>query len=64
MTSGGSVTNAGSAVVAVGDYNADGRADLVWHNASTGVTELWLMDRLAPLAKSTLLISAWWTVRP
>jgi hypothetical protein len=64
MASGGSVTNPGSAVAAVGDYNADGRADLVWHDPATGVTEMWLMDRLAPISKTTLLVSTWWTVRP
>ncbi len=36
-------TNAWSHTV-TGDYNGDGKADLVVHNATTGVTYLWLMN--------------------
>jgi glucose/arabinose dehydrogenase len=31
----------------LGDFDADGRPDLVWRNPQTGVTELWLMDGLS-----------------
>jgi hypothetical protein len=30
-------------VTAVADYNADGFADIVWHNSQTGQVQLWLM---------------------
>jgi hypothetical protein len=32
-------------IVATSDINRDGRADIVWHNAATGETQVWLMDR-------------------
>ena len=34
----------GLSVVATGDYNGDGKTDLVWRNAATGVNTQWLMD--------------------
>lgn len=33
-------------VGAIGDLNADGRADVVWRNTSTGVVNSWLMNNL------------------
>jgi hypothetical protein len=32
-------------IVATSDINRDGRSDIVWHNAATGETQVWLMDR-------------------
>ena len=32
-------------IVATSDVNRDGRSDIVWHNAATGETQVWLMDR-------------------
>lgn len=34
---------------AVGDFNEDGRADLVWHHEATRQTALWVMDGLRVL---------------
>jgi len=31
-------------MVVTGDYNGDGRTDLVWRNTTTGATTLHLMD--------------------
>ena len=31
--------------VATGDFNGDGKADIVWHNSHTGATVIWLMNR-------------------
>ncbi len=36
-------------VTNVGDFNGDGKADLVWRNASTGQTAIWLMGGLTPI---------------
>ncbi|MGC7100731.1 FG-GAP repeat domain-containing protein [Amycolatopsis lurida] len=30
--------------VAIGDFNADNKSDIVWHNASTGAVGTWLLD--------------------
>ncbi len=52
-TGSASITNSGGIVLyhsapwhAVGadDFNGDGKVDLVWHNDSTGVTEIWYMS--------------------
>jgi FG-GAP-like repeat len=32
---------AGSSLVAVGEFNGDGRIDLIWHEASTGSVRMW-----------------------
>jgi hypothetical protein len=31
-------------IVATGDFNADGKRDIVWHNVATGQASVWLMD--------------------
>src|ERR1700722_18034004 len=31
-------------IVGTGDFNQDGKADILWHNSSTGGIEIWLMD--------------------
>ena len=35
---------------AVGDFDGDGKSDLVWRNATTGETALWLMNGIATAA--------------
>jgi hypothetical protein len=32
-------------IVATSDINRDGQADIVWHNAASGETQVWFMDR-------------------
>jgi hypothetical protein len=36
--------------VAAGDFGADGKADLVWYNRSTGGVYLWQMNGATPIA--------------
>src|SRR5262249_14285531 len=31
-------------IVGSGDFNGDGRTDVLWHNETTGETQIWLMD--------------------
>jgi peptidyl-Asp metalloendopeptidase len=31
-------------VVAIGDFDADGRSDLYWRNSQTGRNDMWLMN--------------------
>jgi hypothetical protein len=36
------------------DFNGDGKADLLWHNATTGALFVWFLDRQAVVASSYL----------
>lgn len=46
LTGTGFITNPGSnwKLVGTGDFNGDGKADLVWRNTVTSQTSMWLMD--------------------
>lgn len=46
------------------DFDCAGRADLIWHNAATGTTSLWLMNGGAALSTSTLLSDPSWSLVP
>ena len=49
----------------VGDFDGDGRSDILWRHASTGDTAIWLMNGLAQKAGGTAIIlpgSLGWTV--
>jgi hypothetical protein len=39
----------------VGDLNGDGKSDIIWRNASTGMVTAWLMDGVNKLSWATLL---------
>src|SRR5262245_19816002 len=36
------------------DFNADGKADLIWRNQSTGATFIWMMNGVTPTTYTTL----------
>ena len=42
-------------IVGSGDMNSDGNADIVWHNSSTGETQVWHLDRHRVTARATVL---------
>ncbi len=42
-------------IVGVGDFNANGKADILWHNSSTGLTEIWFMDDVNVINMPTVL---------
>ncbi|MEO5763839.1 MAG: FG-GAP-like repeat-containing protein [Casimicrobiaceae bacterium] len=44
------------------DFNASGTTDLVWSNAATGATQLWLMSGATSQASATLLTNVDWSV--
>lgn len=47
-----------------GDFDSDGKDDLVWYIVAPGQTQFWLMDRMVPTATTTVLTSTDWNVRP
>jgi hypothetical protein len=57
---GGSIANnplgAGWQVVGVGDFNGDGKADLVYRNAATGTTEVQLLNGLTPIGGGIIAV--------
>jgi hypothetical protein len=42
-------------IVGAGDFNKDGKADIVWHNSATGETQIWLMDGARLSSRATVL---------
>ncbi|WP_146066533.1 hypothetical protein [Candidatus Venteria ishoeyi] len=44
------VTDANWQITGAGDYNADGKLDLVWHHATTGSNAVWYMDGITRLS--------------
>jgi hypothetical protein len=53
----GSVTHVGPpwSIVSTNDFNADGGTDILWHNASTGETQVWLMGGLRVAQRVTVV---------
>ncbi len=41
-------------IVGTNDFNEDGKADLLWHNGSTGETQMWLMDGRSIVRRATV----------
>jgi hypothetical protein len=35
-----------------GDYNGDGKSDIIWQNVNTGQTAIWLMNGTTPTAET------------
>jgi hypothetical protein len=42
-------------IVASGDFNGDERPDLLWHNGSTGETQIWEMNDYRVVGRATVL---------
>ncbi|MEP6501997.1 MAG: hypothetical protein ABJD97_01600 [Betaproteobacteria bacterium] len=42
-------------IAAAADFDRDGRSDLLWHNADTGESQLWLMDAHRIRSRRTVL---------
>jgi hypothetical protein len=36
------------------DFNQDGKADLIWHNGSTGATQMWFMNGVTMASQAPL----------
>ena len=45
-------------IAASNDFNGDGKADLLWYNASTGESQLWFMDGARLASRATVLDEA------
>jgi hypothetical protein len=48
-------------VVATGDFNGDGKTDLVWNQASTGANVMWLMNGSTAISAAYLGSSTDWS---
>src|SRR5258708_7357461 len=42
-------------IVGAGEFNRDGTCDILWHNATTGETQLWLMNGYRVASRATVL---------
>ncbi len=49
-------------VAAVGDFNGDDKADLVWRNSASGQTSVWQMNGQATTASAVVMTDTHWTV--
>jgi len=56
------LTDADRHVIAVSDFNGDGKADLLWYAPTSGQTSLWLMDGVSALSQTVLLEDPYWKV--
>jgi hypothetical protein len=41
-------------IVGCGDFNGDGKPDLLWHNSSTGETQIWNMNGFSVTGRATV----------
>ena len=42
-------------IVGTCDFNLNGTADILWHNSSTGETQIWFMDVYKVASRATVL---------
>jgi len=50
-------------IVGSGDYNGDGRADILWRNTTTGANALWLSANPAtPVSLTPVAAQSWGVV--
>jgi hypothetical protein len=56
-----SITDLTWTIVNVGDFNGDGKADILWHNTVSGQNQVWLMNGAAMQSSAflTSLSVAW-----
>ena len=41
-------------ITGTNDFNRDGSADILWHNSSTGESQIWFMDGLSVIRRATV----------
>jgi hypothetical protein len=60
----GWAASAGFTVAGTGDFDGDGKTDVLWHNSGTGKAAVWLMDGTTPTDGAGLpwTASAPWTI--
>jgi hypothetical protein len=58
------VTDRNWKIVAVGDYNGDGKSDVFWRNAATGADTIWLAANAATLQATNWVTNLAWKVQP
>jgi hypothetical protein len=51
-------------VTHTGDYNGDGKADLLWRHLSDGSISMWLMDGITATSGTLILGPSPWYVQP
>jgi hypothetical protein len=41
-------------IAGTNDFNQDGSADILWHNGTTGETQMWLMNGVSVVRRATV----------
>jgi len=55
-------TTTATAKASIGDFNGDGKTDILWHDTQTGSNTLWLMNgATTPTVSSLPTLSSAWT---